>query len=291
MNPTASSFDPSGSSSDSDKNGVVLSYKTLVRCLEVEQDRHEQTQAHLGQALARIEDLEAELNKVHGEKKSLAGSIKMLTGIIQHNKDRLEKKPDVSTEILTGNEIQRSAKDTVAAVPATVTTPSKAISQLATNGHSSVIANIAEAQSSDTALVKQVDPASDQNDLFNLDLLKTHTQGGPDTPASRRSRALRKHFSLDDDSEASTDKIVEAADGADELVHIIPSKADKFQSNTNMGPATPTKRSPKEDTGHAGSVSAELKTEIAVDTPKKYFTAKLQVRPLPSSFPIRANHS
>lgn len=278
MNPTASSFDPTGWSSDSDDNQVFVSYKSLVRCLEAEQDRHEQTKCQLDSARARIGDLEAELKKAEADKNSLTGSVKMLSGIIKHNKDRLEKKVGAASESIT----ETSAKETAAAVP---TTPSKAIPQSATKGHSPTIATIAKAKSSETTLYKQVDPSIDQNELFNLDLLKTQPQDDPNSLASRRSRTLRKHFMLDDDSEASTDKIAEAAELAgdtDKLVQVSPPQGDKLRSSLNMASVTPTTVVFKAESQQAAP--ADTNTEIAVNTPKKYSPIKLQVRPSNSFF-------
>lgn len=278
MNPTASSFDPTGWSSDSDDNQVFVSYKSLVLCLESEQDRHEQTKRELSQARARIENLEAELKKAQAEKNSLTGSVKLLSGIIKHNKDRLEKKAGASSETIT----ETSAKDTVAALP---TTPSKAIPQSASIGHSPSITNAAKAKSPETTLVKQVDPSIDQKELFNLDLLKAQPQDDPNSLASRRSRTLRKHFLLDDDSEDSTDKSAEAAELAgdtDKLVQVSLSQADKLRSSLNMTATTPTTVVYKKESQQVAS--AGTNTEVAVNTPKKYSLSKLQVRPPDSPF-------
>ncbi|RMZ86316.1 hypothetical protein DV736_g6457, partial [Chaetothyriales sp. CBS 134916] len=88
MNPVTTPFVPVHvpDLSFTDLSNLFISTQTMFRALETEQGAHHHTKIQLECALARIKKLEAEQAKRKEQVSSLCASVKMLGGIIKHNK-------------------------------------------------------------------------------------------------------------------------------------------------------------------------------------------------------------
>ena len=191
MNPIASNFVPSV---QTQYNNDAL-VRSLNRALAMEQQSHEATESSLRDAYTRVVELEAQLNKVERDNKTLVSTVSMLKGIVKHQKDKLqaiESPPtkssdddmtvrnhraqevvDLSRSILYDALAEQRAKYE----QGTSCTPSESIS------------------SEDPALLKSTDPQLSNSQVFNLELLKNH--GVEDGRFASLSRKLRRHFALD----------------------------------------------------------------------------------------------
>lgn len=274
MNPTAMSFSPSRLS-NADDNNVMLSYKSLVRCLEGESERHELTKKHLGLALTRIKELEEQLKKIEAEKSSLMASGKMMASMLKHNESRLEKLPEAATHagdkadaVIEGGvkgENEGNLAETVSAQPQTPTKSRATDAEYATNGTTNY-------EAAEAALNGDDDDATGQTKRFNLDLL--NPDKSPDTPASRRSLALRKHFDIDDASNSSVDEAVKDGGSSEKT---LPGSIE-FRSSTQTAELTPTKvNSKKDDQASRGLTQSIDATANSVPASVKYKAVKLQV--------------
>lgn len=280
MNPNASAFDPSGSASDTDENRVMLSYNSLVSCLEAEQERQQQTRKRLAQVLSRIDELEALVEKLQTEKRSLAGSVKLLASIVQHNKARREDRGHAMSEASVAevdlSPVRKSfmtpqeaaSKDAGVEV---ADTQAKACIALGTTDDSIVTNTMGISQPVDSNVNDGAVTSGDHTKRFNLDLLKPDES--PNTPASLRSRILRKHFAVARSSDSSVDYAAEDFEirkpaVSTKLAGTILTKVDASLKDQDQA-ATPL-------------IQDTTRNETDATAAKKYLPVKLQVWLLPT---------
>jgi hypothetical protein len=307
MNPKAVSFDPVASPSSEAESTIMPSYKSLVRCLEGEQERHLETKAKLAAVLSRVKELEAEVVDLYAEKQALSGSVEFMSNIIQQNMNHITKdnatnfakasdeaedssKTPVPTglkingnnsnngdKVLDGEAYKNVVNGHVGETGKTqlqLQTPVKlrfGEDPFITDGH-------ALSEEIKTPVKGSAISETDEAPKFNLDLLKTGQT--PGTPASARSIVLRKHFNAEDGPNNSPTDTINGINGSDET-----------DDNANVAEVTPTKGKTQDknkgssDIGQAASVAGES----AATT--KSQAVKLQVRLLSQSRRQRANRT
>jgi hypothetical protein len=225
MNPEASAFDPSTSSSDSGReheDNYRLFNSSLCRALQAEQQAHEEALDQVDNVLAKLHTLEIQFKTVVSENKSLTATVKALSAIVKHNEKKIKELEDREAAQLAGQSNEVTSMNGHLTTGPTVTgreTPTK-------NRANDLRASNASFDYDQTsALVKQVSPGSDHSRIFNLDLLNTRSSSNPQT--ANLSRALRKHFSVDETSSVSSASVnitVDNEQNADELVPVSPQK-------------------------------------------------------------------
>ena len=247
MNPAASSFDPTSSSSDSghERNETMVFNASLCRALLAEQQAHQETQKD-------CEALKMELESLIAQHKSLLESHKMMEAIVTLNaekSDHYEKQLQMlKVNYTTYNAYHKAATQEVPRTPKQTEA-------------------VRKSESDEALFVKQLSPESDHSKLFNLELLNHQTSTDP--KLALQNRALRKHFSFDtvsfeatEDMKATTNEVIQSG----ELIHLAPGDDHTMPSSvTEHQDATPTKKSYQHQNG-------------------KLYTAENSMLQLPASF-------
>lgn len=262
MNPEASIFDPLSSSSDSgrDMDGVDSFKARLCSELLAEQQAHEQTQM-------KLEVTQLQLQAMLKEHASTINVVKMLSGIIG-NKDkeieRLNNQGKQENRLPVLNDIRNGRMPAINDFK-TPTKTSSIKTGASING---------TAQQPPPHFVKQVSPESDHATAFNLDLLKSQKSSDPQT--AHLSRALRKHFSVDDDASTTSSEslqiTVDKPEDPNELVHVSPQAPQKVTAI----PSIESKVSTQGPTKEQPAIGSYQSTQLC--------TAENAVLQLPASF-------
>ena len=295
MNPKALSFDPVGPASPaSDAESTVMpSYKSIVRCLESEQERHQETKAKLVAALARAKEMEYMAGKLHSDNLTLNASVRYLEEVIARNKDKItqgdktslveagfsvidfaeesDKTPvqnavkmtngdhgKTESKVKTTHDLTNGKTDDFAkAQPVTPTKLRAPEDPFVTNGHIQV---------KDTSTTPQGDAP-----VFNTDMLKKDQT--PGTPASVRSIVLRKHFGADEATELSPTDTIAGVKGSGKTAV----DSDTLGSMTNMEQVTPTKTTAKDESIASSDFTQSASIADESDATSKTYQIKLQV--------------
>ncbi|KPI45649.1 uncharacterized protein AB675_592 [Cyphellophora attinorum] len=225
MNPEASAFDPSTASSDSGReheDNYRLFNSSLCRALQAEQQAHEEALEQVDNVLAKLHTLEIQFKTVVSDNKSLAATIKALSAIVKHNEKKIKELEDREAAHLAGHSDKSGSMNgnvNTAAMSTGLETATKNLPNDLRGSDPSFDYDQA------SPLVKQVSPGSDHSRIFDLNLLDTRSSSNPQT--ANLSRALRKHFSVDETSSVSSTSVnitVDNEQNADELIHVSPQK-------------------------------------------------------------------
>lgn len=273
MNPEAGNFDPKLSASDDSQDEAALFNAGLCRALLAEQQSHKETRRNLDNLLIKLQDTQAQLDRVIGENKSLIASVKMLGSIIKHNESRLQARGQDSrsdnNKMDGGGGVEGKQNGTASGTG----------EALPVNGHCD---ETHEDQHLNFTTVSEQAPI-DQSKLFNLDLLKQ--QDSCNSRTSRLSRTLRKHFSVDDlssDGSESVKIVVDKSRNPDELVRVSPDETPKAKGpSAKEQEYSPSKTTFRPEQNNGGTIEVNNLPKYGIDNLQSADNAVLE---LPASF-------